>query len=504
MLTALLLKMACLPMYGQNITEYTELVTWLLRKRVPDSNNSKQQEMELVSRCLTPDVTREFHVGSLPYKPYFKVMPEGWDGTTKDPDKVHYEISVREDEMLYQDFVRRMTFSKKQEDLDYNYLFELKQMKGFVYNKISLFWSALLSIKQFLIEQYRIGIDEWMRVPSVEDVFALGGLCGFSREDRETIQENPEPQSNQHSDDIQEGPQHIKPMSNMKITHLMELPPVGLTCGLSGYGSKEIYYPAPLMNLWMKYSQLQPPHDSPLARLTSPPRPSSSSTPPPRPVFDQELPNFPADEFYIGVGSQPKPISIEKQVTMKKHMANPDNFKFPVTEATMMVTPGNSGTFGGNKRSIPSSGFGNGFFPVELENYSSNSKRPFSSSIQSGNGLAPVAEEIPWDFPEPSFKLRRLSESNPTHDPGPTQTQHLLVDLPMDKVTDAIRMHLKSHFDTPGAPQIESLGQLAFGLTRIKATQLFYQTCVLATHDLVKVQQRVAYEDILISRGPKM
>ncbi|KAF6151131.1 hypothetical protein GIB67_002383 [Kingdonia uniflora] len=32
----------------------------------------------------------------------------------------------------------------------------------------------------------RIGIDEWKRVPSVEDVFALGGLCGFSREGKET------------------------------------------------------------------------------------------------------------------------------------------------------------------------------------------------------------------------------------------------------------------------------------------------------------------------------
>ncbi|KAF6164868.1 hypothetical protein GIB67_017071 [Kingdonia uniflora] len=396
----------------------------------------------------------------------------------------------------------------------------------------------------------------------------------------DAVQENLEPQSNQHSDDRQEGPQvadgykeeapqaqkdadrrvprkrkakrgtgqvimdyeqtiipgptyqswiqgasdlvsrrgrkkkHMKPMSNMKIAHLMELPPVGLTCGLSGYGSKEIYYPAPLMNLWMKYSQLQPPHDSPSARLTSPPRPSSSSAPPPRPVFDQELPDFPAEKLHTGVGSQPKQVSVEKQVSMEKHMANPGNFEFPVTEATMMVTPGNSETFGGNERSIPSSGSGNGFLQVELEVQRapgrSNSKRLFSSSIQSGSGLAPVAEDIPWDLPEPSFKLRKLSESSPTHDPeilvetGPTQTQHPLVDLPMDKVTDAIRMHLKTHFDTPGAPQIESLDQLAFGLTRKKAAQLFYQTCVLATHDLVKVQQRVAYADILISRGPKM
>ncbi|KAJ7947464.1 Ribosomal protein [Quillaja saponaria] len=56
---------------------------------------------------------REFHVASLPYKPDFKVMPEGWDGTTRDLDEVHYEISKKEDEMLYQEFVQRMNFNKK-------------------------------------------------------------------------------------------------------------------------------------------------------------------------------------------------------------------------------------------------------------------------------------------------------------------------------------------------------------------------------------------------------
>lgn len=55
---------------------------------------------------------REFHIASLPYKPDFKVMPEGWDGTTRDPDEVHYEISMKEDEMLYQEFVQKMNFNK--------------------------------------------------------------------------------------------------------------------------------------------------------------------------------------------------------------------------------------------------------------------------------------------------------------------------------------------------------------------------------------------------------
>ncbi|KAL5563970.1 hypothetical protein UlMin_033717 [Ulmus minor] len=56
---------------------------------------------------------REVHVASLPYKPDFKVMPEGWDGTTRDLDEVHYKISKKEDEMLYQEFVQRMNFNKK-------------------------------------------------------------------------------------------------------------------------------------------------------------------------------------------------------------------------------------------------------------------------------------------------------------------------------------------------------------------------------------------------------
>ncbi|KAF6168641.1 hypothetical protein GIB67_005253 [Kingdonia uniflora] len=61
----------------------------------------------------------------------------------------------------------------------------------------------------------------------------------------------------------------------------------------------------------------------------------------------------PAEEFHTGVSSQPKPVSVEKQVSMEKHMANPDNFTFLVTEATMMATPGNSGTFGVMKDLFP-------------------------------------------------------------------------------------------------------------------------------------------------------
>ncbi|XP_071733833.1 auxin transport protein BIG [Rutidosis leptorrhynchoides] len=57
MLMILLEKIKYLPMYGQNIMEYTELVTCLLG-RVPDSSNTKQQSNEIVDRCLTSDVIK--------------------------------------------------------------------------------------------------------------------------------------------------------------------------------------------------------------------------------------------------------------------------------------------------------------------------------------------------------------------------------------------------------------------------------------------------------------
>ncbi|XP_057436189.1 auxin transport protein BIG isoform X2 [Lotus japonicus] len=56
MLMALLQKVKFLPMYGQNIVEYTELVTWLLG-RSPDTS-SRHKVSDLVDRCLTLDVIR--------------------------------------------------------------------------------------------------------------------------------------------------------------------------------------------------------------------------------------------------------------------------------------------------------------------------------------------------------------------------------------------------------------------------------------------------------------
>ena len=50
-------------------------------------------------------------------------------------------------------------------------------------------------------------------------------------------------------------------MSSMKIATLMDLPPVVLSGRLFTDGSREVYYPAPLLELWMK--SIRDPPDSP-------------------------------------------------------------------------------------------------------------------------------------------------------------------------------------------------------------------------------------------------
>ncbi|KAL6522040.1 hypothetical protein OROMI_031917 [Orobanche minor] len=123
----------------------------------------------------------------------------------------------------------------------------------------------------------------------------------------------------------------------------------------------------------------------------------------------------------------------------------------------------------------------------------SSKRRPFSASMNSGNGLEPVAE----DLADPNFMLSNLSKNNSTPDydllveTGPTQTQRpLVIDLPLDQITDAIRIHFKNHFYTPGCAKVESLNQLALGMNKKRADGLFYHTCVLERHHQEKDKQQ--------------
>ncbi|KAM7516429.1 hypothetical protein LguiA_006012 [Lonicera macranthoides] len=306
---------------------------------------------------------------------------------------------------------------------------------------------------------------------------------------------------------------HMGTMPTMKIANLMELPSVVLIGGLFANGTGEIHYPPPLLKLSIRSAQ--PPQNSPSGRA-SPPQPSSSS--PPERIHYQDPEGFPLEEINSGVGSHSLEVPIEKQRTIFADKRMPTdivteelgtyfmNNGVTITEANMIVTPGNSGN---EVRSIPSSGSGQDFVSNNSEVNSGRSKKRHYSSSHGGSGLEPVAEENSWR--SPNFKLSRLSENGPTPEndllveTGPTQTQdHPIIIQPIDQLTDSIRMQLKMHFDTPESPKVLSLNQLAGGMNRKRAACLFYQTCVLASREFARVEQKVAYGDILVSRGAKM
>ncbi|KAL4574999.1 hypothetical protein LXL04_021839 [Taraxacum kok-saghyz] len=293
-----------------------------------------------------------------------------------------------------------------------------------------------------------------------------------------------------------------------KIARLMDLPPVSLVCGL--VGEKDIHYPLPILKLWTK--SIQPLHDSPSAeRNNSPPHPPapSSSSPLERNNYHDPI-SPPFEEQHNGeVGSGSLGVSVENIRVNIMDNNDVGLHSIPIEKSTTEVnmrtfTPSNSGD---DVRSIPSAEL----LPrgSDVNSGRSNKKRPFSSSRRSGSNLEPVIEELHGHSPDPVFKLSELSENENdlVVETGhtPTQTQKVPIpEQPVEQLTESIRMQLKTHFDTPGSAKTESLDQLAFGLSRKAAAGLFYQTCVLATRGFVKVEQKVAYGDILLSRGAKM
>ncbi|BBG98083.1 Rad21/Rec8-like family protein, partial [Prunus dulcis] len=78
-------------------------------------------------------------------------------------------------------------------------------------------------------------------------------------------------------------------MATMKIVNLMELPPIVIIGDLFTTGSRDIYYPRPLLDLWMKSTRT--PRASPSGQTehpTLPPEPSSS-TPPGRQQYEDPV-----------------------------------------------------------------------------------------------------------------------------------------------------------------------------------------------------------------------
>ncbi|XP_073221640.1 sister chromatid cohesion 1 protein 1 [Cicer arietinum] len=291
-------------------------------------------------------------------------------------------------------------------------------------------------------------------------------------------------------------------MSSTKIVDLMKLPPVTLMGDLYSSVNRDIYYPAPLLDLWIKSTQ--PPHDSPSATRIStqyPPEPSASS-PPGVPNTNDDFTGFHFEDFDSRLDNL-----FNAPVETGRAPIFDNGFRVP--EATPHVSSGKSDTIPGvdTAFSIPSTVSEHGLSSHSDFEKGRIRKRRYSSSGNSSGGLQPVAENE--NFRNVNFKLSRLSDIGPTPDQellvetGPTQTQGK-TNHPSDKITDSILAQMRAHFDTPGAPQFESLDILAAGMTRKSAAQLFYQTCVLATRDALRVEQKAPYGEILIFRGSKM
>ncbi|PAN17936.1 hypothetical protein PAHAL_3G166200 [Panicum hallii] len=286
-----------------------------------------------------------------------------------------------------------------------------------------------------------------------------------------------------------------------KISDLMDMPPVALI-SFSDKSPSELYYPKPLMQLWKECTEV----DS--AKASSSGQPSSSQEQHRRNSPPHEFPPQPEGEYEMETGAPPMDFTdgLEK---LRGNMNAEYDRAYDNLLSDHSVTPGSPGL---SRRSASSSGgSGRGFIPldpeVQLPSGSGRSKRQHSSGRSLGN-LDPVDEDFPLEQEVRDFKMRRLSDFGPTPDlleeTEPTQTPYEKRSDPIDKVTESIQSHLKLHFDTPGAPQSESLSLLASGMTTARAARLFYQMTVLATFDYIKVTQPEPYGDISISRGAKM
>ncbi|XP_037473696.1 sister chromatid cohesion 1 protein 1-like isoform X1 [Triticum dicoccoides] len=296
----------------------------------------------------------------------------------------------------------------------------------------------------------------------------------------------------------------INPIKAIKIGELMDLPPSALMSFSND--SQEIYYPQQLMQLWKECTKVKTPKPS----SSSGDKSSSSSqekqprNPSPQPQGDQNE-----------MGAQPMDFTpmdftdgIEK---MRANKSGEFEGVFDGPHGDPSVTPGSPGL---SRRSASSSG-GSGrgaFLPldpeIQLQSGSGRAKRRQLSSGRSLGNLDPVEEEFPMEQEEREFKLRRLSDMEPTPDlmveTEPTQTPFMKQSSPPDHITESIHSYLKLHFESPDAPPSESLSQLTYGMNTAQAARLFYQTCVLATLDRIKVTQVEPYGPILISRGANM
>ncbi|RYQ99999.1 hypothetical protein Ahy_B07g088049 [Arachis hypogaea] len=283
-------------------------------------------------------------------------------------------------------------------------------------------------------------------------------------------------------------------MSSTKISNLMKLPPLVLIGDLFTSENRDVYYPAPILDLWNK--SIQPPKHSPSGRTSAsnPSVPSSSSPPG---VLNEDFVGYAYED--LDNMPQNQPVSVEKQ-RVRQPKTPPDvqivNLGNGVSapEVTSMLPSGKSGDGNNsNLRSDSEPDYNSRRDKRKKNSSSGNSSRGLEAVEKKGyfhrsGGLEALEEKV-------AFHISRRSGKSPTPDQVTITTISLLLN---------VNRHLRAHFSTSGAPHAESLNILAAGMDRKKAALLFYSTCVLASRDAIRVQQKVSYGEILISRGSKM
>ncbi|GJN15325.1 hypothetical protein PR202_gb02226 [Eleusine coracana subsp. coracana] len=285
-----------------------------------------------------------------------------------------------------------------------------------------------------------------------------------------------------------------------KISDLMDMPPVALI-SYTDKSPSEFYYPEPLVQLWKECTEAKS------AKASSSEGQPSSQDQQPRNSSPQEFAPQTEGEYERDMRSHQMDFT-DGMEKLRGNMTGEYERAYDPLHSDHSVTPGSPGL--SHRSASSSGGTGRGFIALDPETQlpSGRSKRRQHSSGRSLGNLDPVEEDFPLEQEVRDFKMRRLSDIGPTPDfleeTEPTQTPYEKQSNPIDEVTQSIQSHLKLHFDTPGAPQSESLSQLAYGMTKAGAARLFYQMNVLATFDYIKVTQMEPYGDIMISRGAKM
>ncbi|GMI79937.1 DETERMINATE, INFERTILE 1, SYNAPTIC 1 [Hibiscus trionum] len=292
------------------------------------------------------------------------------------------------------------------------------------------------------------------------------------------------------------GPKSV--LSALKMAKLMELPSIVLMDDMFVKGNQEIPYPEPLLDLWKKSNR--PQDDSPSVR-TSPvqPHPQPHEPSSTERVHSDYPMDYPFEDLHSGVGS-PSHVAAVELPRSKGTKATP-------VKINHFVLSGNSGdAVRSTGSSVSGDGVPSGNLEVQIDRVGSKKKNVPSTS-RNNSGLDTVHEA--FCEADTEYKLTREGRKNSAPDPDFMVVTQLTMetpanDTPPDIMTENIKTHMKTHFETPGAPRVESLQNLAAGLTRKGAAQLFYQTCVLASQGFLKVRQEVPFGDVSISKGAKM